>query len=194
MKRMNRNKTILMLAMVVLILAGAVGGTLAYLTTQTNPVLNTFNPSKVTCAVEEPGWTDGSTTKQNVSIKNTGDVNAYIRAAVVANWCDAEGNIIAPHEVDLDGKMGAGWVKDGEYYYYEPSAPSDPFVEPGHNTNNLINEYPAVRPEGVPEGAHLEMTIISQAVQAEGLIGVTNSHEAFAYVTSHNPGSTGSGN
>lgn len=194
MKRMNRNKTILMLAMVVLILAGAVGGTLAYLTTKTEPVMNTFNPSRVTCAVDEPDWTDGHATKSNVSIENTGDVNAYIRAAVVANWCDADGNIIAPHVVNLDGNMGDGWVKYGIYYYYEPAEPFDPFVLPGNKTTNLINAYTPVPPEGVPEGAHLEMTIISQAVQAEGLTGVTKAREAFEYVTNNNPGSTGSGN
>ena len=38
MKHLNRKKTVLLLAMVVLILAGAVGGTLAYIVTSSGPV------------------------------------------------------------------------------------------------------------------------------------------------------------
>ena len=44
-------------------------------------------------------------------------------------------------------------------------------------------------PESVPASAHLEMTIVCQAVQAEGLgSGVTNAQSAFQYVAEHNPG------
>ena len=90
MKHLNRKKTVLLLAMVVLILAGAVGGTLAYIVTSSGPVQNTFTPAHVTCAVEESDFVDGtSTIKNNVTIRNTGNTSAYIRAAVVANWCDA---------------------------------------------------------------------------------------------------------
>ena len=48
MKRMRKTKTILVLAMVVLVLACAVGGTIAFLIDTTGAVTNTFTPAKVT--------------------------------------------------------------------------------------------------------------------------------------------------
>lgn len=156
----NRTKMILVLAMAVVLLTAAVGGTLAYLATKSGPVVNTFEPARVTCKVSESF--DGSK-KSNVQIVNTGTTSAYIRAAVVANWCDANGNIIAPQTVDLTGKMGTGWSQgdDGYYYYNSPVAAGDP-------TSNLINSYTPVRPEGVPAGSHLVMDIVCQAIQSEG--------------------------
>lgn len=180
MKHLNRKKTVLLLAMVVLILAGAVGGTLAYIVTSSGPVQNTFTPAHVTCKVEEDF--DGQT-KKNVTIKNTGTTSAYIRAAVVANWCDTSGKILAPQPVDLSGMTGDGWTKVGEYYYYNSA------VQAAGYTSALITNYTPDRPAGVPADAHLEMTIVCQAVQAEGLgSGVTNAQSAFQYVAEHNPG------
>ena len=190
MKHLNRKKTVLLLAMVVLILAGAVGGTLAYIVTSSGPVQNTFTPAHVTCAVEESDFVDGtSTIKNNVTIRNTGNTSAYIRAAVVANWCDASSKILAPQPVTLERPiLGDGWSRnttDG-YYYYSSSVPA------GGSTGALITGSgytPRDRPAGVPADAHLEMTIVCQAVQAEGLgSGVTDAQSAFQYVAKHNPG------
>ena len=60
---------------------------LAFLFTQTDPVENVFDNAYVACEVFEngpggEGKFDGQT-KTNVRIKNTGDVQSYIRAAVV---------------------------------------------------------------------------------------------------------------
>ena len=168
----QKMKSMLMLATAALLLTLAVGSTLAYLLDTTPTVSNTFTPAKVTCKVNEPGWTDGGSTKTNVSITNTGTVYAYIRAAVVGNWYNAAGNIIAPHTVDL-GTLD-GWTKGSDGYYYH-TAP----VAPGENTSKLISSYTPVRPEGVPTDAHFEMNIISQAIQAEGM-GAASAVEAFA--------------
>ena len=187
MKHLNRKTTVLLLAMVVLILAGAVGGTLAYIVTSSGPVQNTFTPAHVTCAVEED-FSD-NTIKKDVKIRNTGNTSAYIRAAVVVNWCDASSKILAPQPVTLERPiLGDGWSRnttDGYYYYNSP-------VSAGDSTGKLItgNGYTPDRTDGVPASAHhLEMTIVCQAVQAEGLgSGVTNAQSAFRYVAEHNPG------
>ena len=66
-----------------LLLALAISGTVAWLTTKDAPITNTFNPSKVACEVTE---TFNSTTgvKSSVNVKNTGDIDAYIdRKSVV---------------------------------------------------------------------------------------------------------------
>ena len=177
MKHLNRKKTVLLLAMVVLILAGAVGGTLAYIVTSSGPVQNTFTPAHVTCKVVEEF---DKQTKKNVTIQNTGNTSAYIRAAVVGNWVK-DGKIVAPW-VDNINYSQSGWVKGNDGYYYYQSE-----VTAGQVTSNLFDSY---EPGSAPVAdAHLEMTIVCQAVQAEGLgSGVTNAQSAFQYVAEHNPG------
>ncbi|MBR5287838.1 MAG: hypothetical protein IKU34_04500 [Clostridia bacterium] len=163
---MNKNtKSILALTMAALLLTVAVSGTLAYLVDVTSQVKNTFTPARVTCAVNEPGWTDGNKTKSNVSITNTGTTSAYIRAMIVGNWYDANGNIVAPHTVEIGNPTG--WKKDGEYdYHVNP-------VAAGQDTSVLIASYTPVRPEGVPADAVFKMTIVCQAVQSEPKTAVT---------------------
>ena len=160
MKHLNRKKTVLLLAMVVLILAGAVGGTLAYIVTSSGPVQNTFTPAHVTCAVEEDF--DGQT-KNNVTIKNTGTTSAYIRAAVVGNWVDKDGKIIQSGSAENLGiHCLNGWELKGDGYYYYPTA-----VEPGKATKVMFTNYTA--PTDKPTGAYrFEMTIVCQAIQSEG--------------------------
>ena len=98
--------------------------------------------------------------KQNLVITNTGGVKAYIRAVIVADWCDDEGNVVAPWDSStgtFTGFHGAGWIpgSDGYYYYTNPVAPSQ-------SPAPLFETYtPPVSPV---EGAHLEMTIATQAV------------------------------
>ena len=157
MKRMRNTKTMLVLAMVMLVLACAVGGTIAFLIDTTDTVTNTFTPVRVTCQVVEGNFTEGvSTTKENVRIKNTGNTNAWIRATVVANWVDGNGKIVAPCAVDL-GEVSDWTKKQDGYYYY------DKIVTPTNMTSDLITRY---TPTGGPEGTHLEMTIVCQAVQS----------------------------
>lgn len=155
MKNMKK-KSFLILATMVLLLTFAVGGTIAYLVTSTNPVVNTFTPGKVTCAVVEGAFTDGtSKTKTDVKIQNTGNTTAWIRAMVVANWYEG-GRIVAPATVSFTPE--SGWEKIGNYYYWNST------VAAGGFTGELIPTCTAGTAP-VP-GAHLEMTIICQAVQS----------------------------
>ncbi len=158
MKRMERTKTFLVLAMVVVMLACTVGGTVAYLTTRTADVVNTFTPAKVTCAVEE---NFSGTTKTNVKIKNTGNTDAWIRATVVGNWVK-DSKIVAAWTDNITYLTGTDkdkWTKDSDgYYYYNSIVPAQ------GTTANLFDPYTAGN--APVEGAHLELTIACQAVQS----------------------------
>lgn len=166
-------KALIVAALAVVILTAAVGGTMAWLSTQTQDLTNTFVPAKVTCAVVED-FTD-KTTKKDVRIQNTGTTDAYIRAMIVANWCtakDANGKtkVVAPYEVNASNFIGLsenGWVEhDGFYYYTLP-------VAPGQTTGNLFASCTPNNAEK-PEGAdHLEVNIICQAVQSTPANAVT---------------------
>lgn len=154
MKRMNKTKTILVLAAIVLVLTCTVSGTVAFLVTKTDPVENQFTPAKVTCAVSE---SFNGSTKSDVKIQNTGNTDAWIRATVVANWVK-DGKIVAPWTDNIVYKND-GWTKGSDgYYYYNSTVPSMGY------TTNLFDSYTPVEPP--VDGAHLEMTIVCQAVQA----------------------------
>ena len=106
----------------VLVLALAVGGTLAYLFTRTDDVQNTFTPSHVTCQVDE---TFDGTTKRNVNVTNTGDIDAYLRVKLVTYRVNESEQRIGGTATIPDFTPGEGWVKFGDYYYYtKPVAPN----------------------------------------------------------------------
>lgn len=160
MKKMLNRRFILIIS-ILLILTAAVGGTVAFLTTRTSEVTNRFESGEVTCKVVED-FKDGYATKKNVAIENTGNTTAYIRAAIVGNWVNDEGEVVAsadPWTFD-NSIIGSGWAKGSDGYYYH-KAP----VDAGKQTSDLFDSYTA--PSDGPDGAHLEMTIICQAIQSE---------------------------
>ena len=126
----KNTKRIVLLAVLVLSLVLAVGTTLAYLYAQTDSVVNIFEPVDVSCEVKEDF--DGEI-KKTVKIENTGEIDAYIRAAVVVTWIrNRDGSIAAEAPVaDTDYRMAyaenTGWVEggDGFWYYQKPIAPGE---------------------------------------------------------------------
>lgn len=127
-RAVRMNKTAILLLAVILLAGAVIGTTVAYLTTNTSAIVNTFEYAKVSCDVEETFKNDE---KSNVQIRNTGNIPAYIRAYVVVNWLDSAGNIVpsVPSGYDYDLKMpiDSRWVlkDDGYYYYSDPVAPDD---------------------------------------------------------------------
>ena len=107
----------------VLLLALAIGGTLAWLSTKDGPITNTFTPSKVTCKVTESF--DG-VTKSNVNVTNTGDTDAYIRVKLVTYRTNDQRQHIGGTASLPTFTLGENWVlHDGYYYYTLPVAPGD---------------------------------------------------------------------
>ena len=157
------NKKSIIIASVMLLLLVAVGTTIAYIFTETEPVENTFNPSKVSCAVVEKGYEpvsgeiqNISDKKSNVQIKNTGDTDAYIRVAVVVNWMNADGTRVwatkpveavegADGDYTITYNLSNGWFNGGDGFYYYSKA-----VSPGESTSVLIDE--AKRLLAAPKG------------------------------------------
>lgn len=159
-----KRKSFTLLFSLALILLFTVGGTIAYIVTSTDNVTNTFQPSQVSCAVDET-FTDG--VKSNVSIKNTSDIPAYIRAHIIVTWKDKDGNIyggaapVLDTDYSLTIKNGTKWVKydtDGYYYFTEP-------VAVGDKTGVLIEECKYLG--NAPSGYSLSVEIIADAIQSE---------------------------
>lgn len=93
-RKKTRNKLSLLVASMILLAAFGVLGTVSYLTTKTEPITNTFTASTITPGIEENF--DGET-KSDVKLKNLGDVDAYIRAAIVVSWVSEDGSPDALH-------------------------------------------------------------------------------------------------
>lgn len=118
-------KSLTALIALILIICLAVGGTVAFIVTQTQAVKNTFTPSDVTVDIQEEF--DGSV-KKNVNVKNTGDTDAYIRVKLVTYMADSKGNPIAENASKPSFHPGSDWsycVSDDTYYYGKPVAPGD---------------------------------------------------------------------
>lgn len=157
-RRYHRRKPSLLLIALMAILAAAVGNTIAYLFTSTDPVTNTFTATNVTTDIVEE--IEGQV-KNNVTVKNTGDIEAYIRATVVVTWQNEQGNIYPA--VDGDYAIAwtmDGWAKSGNYYYYtSPVAAKD-------STKVLFTGCEPVQGKA-PEGYHLVVEVLASAIQSE---------------------------
>ena len=123
-KKSGRSRRpLLLLASRVLLLALAVGGTVAWLNSSSGPVTNTMIPGQVPITINE---TFNGTTKSGVTVTNTGNIDAYIRVAIVANAVDKDGNIIAGTAPDYVYLVNTDYWKllDGYYYYKGAVAPN----------------------------------------------------------------------
>ena len=167
---------VLLTALTVLML-GVVGATISYLVTSTEPVTNTFKYAEVTCEVNE-SFSNG--VKSNVKIQNTGNIDAYIRAAVIVTWKDKDGNVYgqAPVE-DTDYEItysNNGWIEKDGYYYCTSPVPST------KETPVLITECKRLqKPKTIPEGYDLSVEILADAIQSQPANAVT---EAWGYTPS----------
>lgn len=168
MRRRTRKKKVNVAVIAVLflcIIAGTVGGAYAYLTAKTDPISNEFVPAKVSCLVEED-FAEG--VKSNVKVRNTGNIDAYIRAVVVATFVSEDGKVLAtaPKEsVDYFIQWGDdGWIKgqDGYWYHTKP-------VKPEETTVPLIESAYEL---SVPDGYRLHLQILATGVQSDPTIAV----------------------
>ena len=114
-------KVIVLAIAVVLLLSATVTGTLMYLVSKTTAVTNTFEPATVTCEVQENF--DG-TVKKDVTVKNTSNIDAYLRVKLVTYRVNDKGERIGGTAAIPSFTPGEGWFeKDGFYYYNKPVAP-----------------------------------------------------------------------
>lgn len=137
---------------IILILVMAIGGTVAFLVTHTDQIVNTFQPTDVTCEINEE-FNDNNTVKTSAVVENTGKIPAYIRVAVVANTVDAEGNITGTADVSNELAI-SGWTKIDGYYYYNG------VVQPNKTTGQLL-DADGINLDGI------QVTILASAIQAE---------------------------
>lgn len=141
-----------------LLLALAISGTVAWLTTKDKPITNTFNPSKVACEVTESF--DG-TVKSSVNVKNTGDIDAYIRVKLVTYRTNKQGQHIGGTAEIPAFTPGTGWVAyNGYYYYTKPVAPNAQPETALIESINLTEKYTDA------DGGKQAIDVMAEAIQS----------------------------
>ena len=178
---MKTKKSLIMLASLAVILLVGVVGTLALLITQTNSVENTFVPGNVSVAVSE---TFDNETKTNVSIKNTGNVDAYIRVAIIPTWEDSAGNPVGVSasldDLTIDWGPADGseteenpsnnWEKGKDGFWYYTSS-----VSPQQSTTILIDSATVKTDSaGYNAGYCMNLQILAQGIQSVPTTVVTS--------------------
>ena len=174
----KRHFTPFVVVLAVAALVATIGGTMAWLTTNTAGLTNIFTPANVYIEVVED-FSD-PTVKKDVYIangtkKNPSEADVYIRATIVANWQDSNGNVLAEPAEEGEDKdytltlSSTGWTKQGDYYYCT-----------GVNTADGKENCTAVLIEKCVQnhtkaGYNLVVTVLAQAIQAEPADAVTDS-------------------
>lgn len=158
-KKRNLNKLQLLILSLLVVMTVTVGGTVAYLTTMTEPVTNTFTPSTVTGEVTEDF--DGEV-KKNIQVKNTGDIAVYVRVKLVTYRVNKNGDHIGGAAEISNFNLGENWVEHNGYYYY--TVP----VEPDNRSSSLTDEVGIKLQEYEDaDGGKQVIEVMAEVIQSE---------------------------
>lgn len=178
-KALRTGRLTTMVIATVLLLALAIGGTLAWLSTKDAPIQNKFLPTKVTCEVTERF--DGSTgVKSNVNVKNTGTIDAFIRVKLVTYRTNDQGQHIGGIASIPAFTLGTGWVKCGDYYYYtKPVAPNqmpETYLAKSMTLNSSYTD---------PDGGKQAIDVMAEAIQSQPEAAVKEAWGAGFSINQH---------
>ena len=152
---MKNKKFIVIFALIMVI---AFGGTvMAFMVHKSVNKTNTFIPAAVSCEVEE---TFADNSKSSITVKNTGNIDAFIRVRLVTYWVNSEGNTVGkpgemPHFTIADG-----WIKGENNTYYCTAK-----VAAETSTPTLLGS--SINLETSSEGYRQVVEVFAEAVQAE---------------------------
>lgn len=130
----NRNGMLVLLLIAMCVFA--VGVTFAYMFKKSETVDNSFVAASVSCEVNEI-YDSATGEKTSVTVKNTGDISAYVRVKLVSYWKDAPGsggNIVGKPSTVPAFTQVDGWTQAGSDTYVYTK-----LVAAGATSPNLIN-------------------------------------------------------
>lgn len=176
----NKNKPVILIVSLVLLLVAVAGGTVAFLRAASGRVTNTFTPGEVKITINEEVT---STSKSDISFTNPDKdengnsldtVPVYIRATLEIYWTDTfdltddgvdnptEQIVPMPAGAKIEGgtALGSGWFKvdNSDIYYY--CAP----VAPGASTTVMLDTITVTVPDGSTAQCHIDVR--AEAIQA----------------------------
>lgn len=168
-KQAGKTKKYALIISVLLIVAIAAGGTLAWISTS-DTITGVFSAADVKCSVLEDV---SGNNKENVRVENTGSIDEYIRAAIVMSWIDEDGNTVAQEVKASDYTMSLNetdWFVGTDGYYYCKAK-----VAQGDRTQNLINSCVM---NNTTSGFNFKLDVIASAIQADPKDAVEDAWDA----------------
>lgn len=136
----------------------------AYFYNRTGALTNKFESAKIYNPTIVEDFTDGDFVKKNVKVKiDENSFHCYVKAKVVFNWKDDNGNILAISPVEgvdytISYKIGNWNLASDGFYYYNKSLVGE--------TDILIEECSVINSSPV-EGYKLNVDVLVQTIQAE---------------------------
>ena len=164
--RWNSVKPLTLLLSLLLIFGMVVSGSLAYLFVYTSTLNNTFSEVGVSCLIEE---SFNHTVKSSVTVKNTGDIDAWIRVALVPTWENDSKQAVNQkvNEDDLSISINSSsWFKGTDGYYYCRDK-----ISPNNSTPELLASAITVNSSA---GYHMDLQVLCEAIQSEPDTTVTS--------------------
>ena len=151
-------KSLTALIALILIICLAVGGTVAFIVTQTQAVKNTFTPADVKVDIQEVFKDNikSSITVLNVDDTDKEDVPCYIRVKLVSNIQDNDGNVLRAAPLGEISFNNSDWIDGGDGCYYYKNV-----VAVGDSTSNLLAEGASIK---LTEGQVVE--VLAEGIQA----------------------------
>ena len=157
-----------------LILVVICGETVAYMRKQSNTLNNNFVPAIVTCQVEE---TYQNNEKTNIQVRNTSNVDAYLRVRLVSYWMNSKGEILYKPSPAItfsstDSINTADWIAvnsgDNSYtYYYTKKVKPGDLVSTENLTTNLLKSGSKIILKTDDAGNRQVIDVIAEAIQAD---------------------------
>lgn len=162
-----KNRKIIYWILILLLLTAAITGTsFAYMFKQTEYKNNQFIPANVSCVVYEKTDNDTDVTnikqKTSITVKNTGNIPAYIRVRLVTYWVKD----IGEGRVEITGRASempkfstvVGWGEGVNNTYYYKKA-----IEP--NTEQELLSAPIILAK---DGDYLQVVeVFAEAIQSK---------------------------
>lgn len=147
--RKKHKKAVSLILSIALLVTLVAGGTLAYVVARTVMTQNQFRAGSISSSVNGNG-----------QVTNNGNADAYIRAAVVVNWMDQDGNVygIKPQ---YTLSVNSGWTQIGDYYYYTSAVASKSATLTAPVSVGVAGAAPS-------DAYTLSIEIVAEAIQAEG--------------------------
>lgn len=173
---MKKNKKQMGILMIFFILVTSIS--LAYMFRKTNSITNLLKPAVVSCEVyemvndsdtEQPSSQIKVTTKNSITVKNTGNIEAYIRVKLVTYWVNEKGQVIGKSSPKLTVEFNQNdWVyyPQQEIYYYKYP------VSPTQSTSNLLSNSIPLNPS-ITE--YQVIDVFAEAIQSQPSNAVINS-------------------
>ena len=160
MKMFSTKSLIISIAILLVLVSGGIGITLAFLNVSSNSIDNHFNTTASSVSVYEEF--DG-TVKKNVSAKNTCSFPAYLRIKLISYRVNDTDRPIGGESSVPTFTPGEGWLSLGEdtYVYFLPVLPNEsPIVSLIGSDGITLKQYDD------DEGGKQMIQVIAECIQA----------------------------